>query len=465
MEIIALCSACGGRNSTNDTYCSHCRVPLERAARVSPDEAVDLERQFRVRRQIRRLTRWGVVAAAALIAGALAFWWLGIGRSPPEPLSNAISASASAADWPMSGRDPTRASARADAPNLSRSVAWTFETAAPFEASPAVVGGVVYAGTGDHRVVALDTGTGMLLWESAVTGPVASSPAVAGDLLYIGLRDGRAVALSTEDGSQVWEYQTGDFIVASPAVRDGIVYIGSSDHRLYALDALTGERYWSYQTDGRIRTGASVSDSVIAVVSEDRRVHMLDAVSGRYRLDFRMLGQTNGSPVADDDLVYATDSRGVAAGIDWRQKEVPFEKTARWMRTTLFVWQLVDTLPRPKGFVWSMRQPREGYIFTPALSGDKLFLASETGALVAADRAGDGVQWRFEADARFEAGASVAGDAVYVGDADGTLYAVSADDGEERWRMAFDAGVASEPVIAGDTLYVVTEAGTLFAIR
>ena len=465
MKIIALCSACGGRNSTDDVYCAHCWVPLERAMRVSPEEAVEVERRFRLRRRIRRFTRWGVIAAAALIAGALTFWWLGIGRSPPEPLSDASSAPQASADWPMAGRDPTHASARADAPNLSGEIAWTFKTAAPFETSPAVVGNAVYAATGDKRVVALNAETGALIWESEVSGPVASSPAVAGDMVYTGLRDSRAIALSAKDGSQVWEYQTGDFIVASPTVRDGIVYIGSSDRKLYALDALTGKRYWSYETDGRIRTGASVSDAVIAFVSEDRFVYMLDAPSGQFRLDFRMLGQTNGAPVVDDALVYASDSRGVAAGIDWHQKQVPFEKTARWARTTAFVWQLVDTLPRPKGFVWSMRQPREGFIYTPALSGDKLFLASETGALVAVDRAGEGERWRFDADARFKAGASVAGDTVYAGDADGTLYAVGADDGAERWRMTLDGGIASAPAIAGDRLYVTTESGTLYAIR
>ena len=465
MELIALCSVCNGRNSTDDVYCVHCRVPLERAVRVSPEEAVDLERRFRVRRRLRRLTRWGIVAAVALLAGALTFWWLGIGRSPPEPLSNISSAPVSAAEWPMAGRDTTHTSTRADGLDISGSIAWTFETAAPFEASPAVVAGVVYAATGDKRVVALNAETGALIWESEVTGPVASSPAVAGDLLYTGLRDGRVIALSTKDGALVWEYQTGDFIVASPTARDGIVYIGSSDRKMYALDALTGEKFWSYKTDGRIRTGASVSDAVVAFVSEDRHVYILDAPSGQFRLDFRVLGQTNGAPVVDDDLVYTSDSRGVVAGIDWHQKQLPFEKTARWARTTLYVWQLVDTLPRPKGFAWSMRQRSEGYIFTPALSGDKLFLASETGALVAAGRSGEGIQWRFEADTRFEAGASVAGDTVYVGDADGTLYAVGAEDGVERWRVALDDGVASEPVIAGNTLYVATETGTLFAIR
>ena len=433
--------------------------------RVSPEAAVELERQFRARQTRRRLTRWGVVALAALITGTLTFWSLGIGRSPPEPASSVSSTPATAADWPMSGRDTTRAASRAEGLDLSGVVAWSFQAAAPFESSPAVVDGVVYAGAGDKRVVALDAKTGAQLWESEVTGPVASSPAVAGDLLYFGLKDGRVVALSTEDGAQVWEYQTGDFIVASPTTRDGIVYIGSSDGRLYALDALTGKRYWSYNTDGRITAGAAVSDAVIAVASEDRRVHILDAISGGYRLDYSIAGQMSGSPVVDDDLVYAASSSGIVTGIDWKQKSLPFEKTARWIRTTLFLWQFVSSLPPQKGYVWSDSLRRENFDFTPALSGDTLYIASDTGSLFALGRADGSRKWRFVADAGLSGGPSAAGDMVYVGDEDGVIYAIGANDGEERWRMTLDGKIVSEPVAAGDTLYVATAEGTLFAVR
>ncbi|RZB13734.1 hypothetical protein StrepF001_42475 [Streptomyces sp. F001] len=66
-----------------------------------------------------------------------------------------------------------------------------------------------------------------------------SSPAVANGIVYIGSGDGRIYALNAASGNVRWTYETGDVVWSSPTVADGIVYIGSIDHRVYALDAAT----------------------------------------------------------------------------------------------------------------------------------------------------------------------------------------------------------------------------------
>jgi len=48
-----------------------------------------------------------------------------------------------------------------------------------FLSSPAVSGGMVYFGSGDHHVYALDARTGDLKWKFATGNVVHASPAVA----------------------------------------------------------------------------------------------------------------------------------------------------------------------------------------------------------------------------------------------------------------------------------------------
>jgi outer membrane protein assembly factor BamB len=65
---------------------------------------------------------------------------------------------------------------------------------------------------------------------------VYSSPAVAGGVVYVGSYDGHVYALDAKTGERLWRYQTGDEVVSSPAVAGGVVYVGSWDDYLYALD-------------------------------------------------------------------------------------------------------------------------------------------------------------------------------------------------------------------------------------
>ena len=466
METVALCPACGQSNDLEDTYCSRCRVPMERADRVSLSEAEMRRRRWQAAARRRRVIRWGLAIAVALAIGGWVFWSLGPGSRPPVPTSAVSSAPTTEADWPMFGRDPSHwaLTSGPDAVPEGR-IVWQLKTGAPFESSPAVVDGTVYVSTGDRRLMALNAESGEVIWEIDVGGPVASSPAVAGGLLYVGLRDGRIIAVSVEDGTQAWEFLTGGYIIASPTVSEGIVYIGSSDKRLYALDALTGEEFWSYKAEGRLQASAAVSDKVIGIVSQGRAAQVLDAVSGRHRLDLNVAGESIAPPALDDDLLYAVDNRGAVVAIDWRQKEVPFEKTARWVRTQIYIWQFVGSLPPPKGYVWNFRAGRMRFQSAPALGHDRLFVVSDTGVLFALSRSDGSLAWRSQLDNGVSGSPSIAGDTVYVGDKGGIIYGFDALSGEERWRFEVDDEIVSTPVFAGGTMYVTAENGVLYAIR
>ena len=65
---------------------------------------------------------------------------------------------------------------------------------------------------------------------SGITLPAASvysSPAVVGGVVYVGSDDGNVYALNAANGAKLWNYTTGSEVYSSPAVVDGVVYIGS----------------------------------------------------------------------------------------------------------------------------------------------------------------------------------------------------------------------------------------------
>ena len=124
---------------------------------------------------------------------------------------------------------------------------WRYTTGLNVFSSPAVANGVVYVGSEDGHLYALNAKTGAKLWSYA-TNFVDSSPAVANGVVYFGSTDDNVYALNASTGAKLWSFATSDIVTSSPAVANGVVYVGSYDHNVYALNASTGAKLWSYPT-------------------------------------------------------------------------------------------------------------------------------------------------------------------------------------------------------------------------
>ncbi len=112
---------------------------------------------------------------------------------------------------------------------------WSYATGGRVESSPAVANGVVYIGSLDRTVYALNASTGALLWSSTIRRWGISSPAVANGVVYIGSDDHKVYALNAKTGTWLWSYATGGQVESSPAVANGVVYVGSRDGNVYAF--------------------------------------------------------------------------------------------------------------------------------------------------------------------------------------------------------------------------------------
>ena len=79
---------------------------------------------------------------------------------------------------------------------------------------------------------------------------INSSPVVANGIVYFGSFDSNLYAVNAATGVLLWKYLTPSIIWHSPAVANGIVYVGSSVTDIpnfFALNARTGELLWSRQ--------------------------------------------------------------------------------------------------------------------------------------------------------------------------------------------------------------------------
>jgi outer membrane protein assembly factor BamB len=94
---------------------------------------------------------------------------------------------------------------------------------------------------------------------------VDASPAVANGVVYVGSEDENVYALNASTGAKLWSFATGNFFISSPTVANGVVYVGTDDGNLYALNATTGAKVWSYTTGGTVESPA-VANGVVYIV-------------------------------------------------------------------------------------------------------------------------------------------------------------------------------------------------------
>jgi outer membrane protein assembly factor BamB len=81
----------------------------------------------------------------------------------------------------------------------------------------------------------LNASSGELLWTYATGSWVGSSPAVANGVVYVGSNDDNMYALEAETGLKLWSYTANGGVSSPPAVANGMVYVGSDNGKVYAF--------------------------------------------------------------------------------------------------------------------------------------------------------------------------------------------------------------------------------------
>lgn len=152
--------------------------------------------------------------------------------------------------------------------SASGELRWKTEIGSGSHSTPAVLDGLVYVGSWDERVYALDVETGALKWNFWTGAKVLSSAATDEESVYIGSDDGYLYALDAETGKLRWRFETGAEVRSTPVASNGMVYSGSYDDYLYAIDVRTGALVWKLKT-GDIRGRLAATENTVYAGSRD----------------------------------------------------------------------------------------------------------------------------------------------------------------------------------------------------
>ncbi|HYM73091.1 MAG TPA: PQQ-binding-like beta-propeller repeat protein [Stellaceae bacterium] len=278
----------------------------------------------------------------------------------------------------------------------------------------------LYVSTGYGEVVALDPGTGAVVWRQSVTTPVHSAPTVADKRIFVVTVDNELVVLSTDDGKRLWSHNgipetAGLLGSASPAVEGEIVVVAYNSGELWALRVENGRAVWSEN----LASG-----------------HSMDAVSN--------MADIHGRPVIDRGRVFAVSHSGRMMAIDLRNG----------------------------GHVWEQDMASS---HEPWSVGDYLFLLANDNTLVCLTRNEGKVRWaqalpHYENEKKRKdpirwAGPVLGGGQLIVLSSSGVAMWISPLTGETTYQTELSDKGYLGPVIADNTLYLLTDDAKLSAYR
>jgi len=281
--------------------------------------------------------------------------------------------------------------------------------------------GIIYVGTKDGRVVAINASTQSQQWDYTVNSAIYTTPIVDGDLVYVGTYSGQVLALSTLARSQnltfpqqrygewEWDCPTGkgksNAIVADLAMSEDALYVASSNGRVYSLDKGTGDENWKRED--------------IPVLAEKLWT----------------------SPVIQGDTLYVSTFAGHVYALS------------------------VET---GESLNWSFKSDA-GFASSPVIYEGAIYAGSFDRHLYAVKIGSNVSMWKFPQEKPagnwFWASPLVNEGIIYAGCLDGKLYAIEAETGEKVWE--FDTGdpIVSSPILMDNLLIVANEAGNVYVIN
>jgi outer membrane protein assembly factor BamB len=283
------------------------------------------------------------------------------------------------------------------------------------------------ASVDDKKAIALRLGLGV---------------SVADNRVYAAGHRGDLVALDLGTGRVVWRVHTRAPLSGGTATGNGLVIVGASDGQLFAFDAANGQSRWKSRVNGEVVAPAAISEHLIALRTVDGKLHALNAADGHElwsqeqavpRLSLRGTAR----PVIVGDVVLSGFDNGKVLAVNANDGSVQWEATVTppHGRTELERLADIDSAVSVSG----------QDVYAVGFQGRVAMLALDTGQ----------IWWSHESSSY--RGLTLDDDVVYVSTSDGEIVALKARTGTDIWRQTALLHRGLSPVAVMDDAIVTAD--------
>lgn len=329
----------------------------------------------------------------------------------------------------------SKASAAASKAHENTNLLWSFTTEDEIRGSAAYHNGILYFGSYDGCLYALDASKGKLIWKYPTDKGIVSKPFVLEDNVYVGSQDKRLHVVSLRSGRVNWTHYTDGPVHSSPTIAVGHVFIGSDDGSLHALSTLTGRPVWGFDAGSPIRSSPLVYQEYIYFGTEGGDFICLE-FNGELKWHFNAKRSVTSTPTIINGVVYFGSLDSTLYALDAK---------SGWL-------------------VWRFKLDK-GTISSPHINDDIVFIGAVDGCLYAIDTKSSKELWRFKTEHQVSGSPVTYRDKVAFGSVDGSLYCLDYQTGNLRWKFRTGGLITGTPVIGNKTIFIGSTDHNMYAIN
>lgn len=306
--------------------------------------------------------------------------------------------------------------------------------------------GLVIAGCRNNSIYAFNARNGNEVWHYTTGDQVLASPLIKDSVVYTGSFDGILYAINTRDGMLKWasrKMRSGIGITAPVTISKDRIYVGDYGGWVYAFDTTYGSEKWSYVLPSpykNVNTAAVIpGDSIMYIGSYDGRVYAFNNSTGM----LKWTSVSTGNPLTSGLAVY---NNTIYVGA------LP----------KLYAFDAATGVVKWTGSVTGY----EAFDACPTISDNKVLIGDEGGTFYAFDTSTGSVVWsRKFSSGSIVSSAIVADGVVYVGDGNGALHALNVTTGSTVWSTSLNGkNIYSGPTVSEKYVYTGGLDGKMYCL-
>ncbi|MBN1904778.1 MAG: PQQ-binding-like beta-propeller repeat protein [Deltaproteobacteria bacterium] len=319
---------------------------------------------------------------------------------------------------------------------------WRFKAGEGVKSSPAIVNNIVYIGSSDKHIYAIDIKSGKLIWSRPLDDEIEASPLVIDKTVYIGTLAGTIYALDSETGAERWRFCAGDKLTGGAnwfKNTENKLYIlaGSYDSVLYCIDALTGKVVFQYETGNYINGSPAVNDKYCVFGGCDAVIHIINLSDGKKAGEIDTGAYIAASAAIKDGYVYIGNYEG-----EFLKASLSTHETS-----------------------WRYKIEKGAFISSPAVADDAVVIGGADMNIYCIDIKTGRALWRYTTLDAVNSSPVIVSNRVLAGSDDGRLYMLNMTDGKLIWSYETGRSITSSPAVANGMVVVGCDDGMVYCFK
>ncbi len=195
------------------------------------------------------------------------------------------------------------------------SLRWKFQSGNVLWATPASDGKMIYLPGMDHVLYALKFGDGTKVWSKDLGSSLQGSPALGKDgSVYVVTMENKVVALDSNSGAIRWQTDSlGGQVWSTPILQDNTLYYGSANGKVYAVSTETSPAnrvIWALDLGSPVIGGGALLKDGLIFPTEDGSAYGVSFKGEKTSLKITVNGKLYSTPVITGDLILLPITQG-----------------------------------------------------------------------------------------------------------------------------------------------------------